>query len=536
MKKFADELDDSRKRQIKKSLASAISTHNGTTFGYQIAKWYLALPMDLTREQEKWLFDLADELEAPFPVEVFGLTEVEELLLDAPNIREYYLGDGMEKVSQILAQMTTLAGLENLTVDPTKVEPGDASGSLEDLHRHINDADPHFNYDYQVTKELPSIAPGSGLIASVVARNGADAPYVTWNISTKYDAALEDRPIPGSYTVYPDRMTDEQRKAWERWRKYGTPVVLDGDAVSQVTLELPGGLLGPEATSDHRLKLGPAWGEFDNEPTTRALWIIEDPEGTKLAERIFDFRLVARGQEGGEHRRAVDPDGYITLDLFTRATTESAGTAEGGLKLEGDRVVGEPVQRVLPALRFCAAWGNDNQLKVQDEFGLQAPAALRTLHGDPPIPAVIVSIVESLVRISAATSRPIGLPEDLGALAGHDGSSLATIADVVSGQVIDVRVDEVVFWYEDHPDAYADLTQRAAAGTLQVPWRVPFPPFGEDFEFTFILELLEAVDLEPAEPSEGQPSTRTAARLVLTDLVRGRLRPESDLQPDEDES
>ena len=74
VKKFADGLDASRERQIKKSLKRAIDTHNEANFGYQISKWYLALPMDLTREQERWLFDLAAEFDCPFPVEVFGLT------------------------------------------------------------------------------------------------------------------------------------------------------------------------------------------------------------------------------------------------------------------------------------------------------------------------------------------------------------------------------------------------------------------------------------------------------------------------------
>ena len=58
VKKFADGLDASRERQIRKSLERAIATHHGETFGYEISKWYLALPMDLTREQEAWLFEL----------------------------------------------------------------------------------------------------------------------------------------------------------------------------------------------------------------------------------------------------------------------------------------------------------------------------------------------------------------------------------------------------------------------------------------------------------------------------------------------
>lgn len=536
VKKFANGLNDSRKQQIKKSLTRAIATHNDTkNFDYKIATWYLAVPMELSREQEKWLFDLADELKAPFTVKIFSLTAIEELLLDAPNIREYYLGDGMEKVSQMLSQIGTLTGLQDLTAGPTKVEPADTTRYLDDLHRHINDADPHFNYDYEVTKALPTITPGPGLIASVVSRTSKDAPHVTWHISTKYDTALEDRPIPGSYTVHPDRMTDEQRKAWERWCKYGTPVVLTGDAVTEVTLDLPGGLSNAsEPTSESTLKLGPAYGDFDDEPTTRALWIIEDADGTKLAERAFDFRLVARGQEGGEHRRVTDADGYITLDLYTQVTSGTAGTLEGDVQMHGERWVGQSVQRVLPAIRFGAAWGNDNRLMVQDEFGLDAPVLLRTLPGEPRISPVVLSVVEDLARISAATRRPIGLPEDLSSLSSGRGTILRTIADVLTDGEAEVRVGDLVLWYEDHPGAFEDMKVRAASGSLTVPWPLPFPPFGEGFEFTFIFEITDQVTLEPAEPSEGQPATRKGARVIAADLTQGRLRLDTEAEPEPD--
>lgn len=528
VKKFADGLNDSRERQIKKSLERAVATHNDDRFGYRIDRWHLAVPMDLTREQERWLLGLATELEAPFPVGIFGLTAIEDLLLEAPNIREYYLGDGMEKVSQILKQMTNLADLESLIVDPTKVEPGDTIVTLADLHAHINAADPHFDYDYQVSADLPTITPGPGLIASVIVRNTNDAPYVTWHVFAKYETAVEDRPIPGSYTVYLDRMTSEQKRAWERWRKYGTPVTLADDTIADVTMDLPGGLPGPEPTGEQALKLGPAHGQFDDEPTTRVLWVIEDKDGTKLAERLFNFRLVARGQEGGEHRHGSDTDGYITADLYTRQVNEAAGTVEGGLQLHTERWVGEPVQRVLPMLRFCAALGNDNHLKAQDEFGLQDPAELRTLAGNPPIDPVELAVVEDLIRISAATGRPIGMPANMQPLCIHRGSSIHSIADVVSGIPVDVRVGEAVLWYENHPDAYEDLERRAAAGELTIPWPMPFALFGEDFKFPFILEIPEAVTIEPAEPTEGQPPTRKAARVIVTDTTTGRVRMDID--------
>jgi len=524
VKKFADRIDDSRKSQIKKSLKTAIATHNDTTSGYAISKWYLTLPMDLTREQETWLADLATELKAPFPVEVFGLTQIEDLLLESPNIREYYLGDGMEKVREILNQMNSLTGLQNLTTDPTKIEPDDASDSLADLHRHINATDPHFNYDYQVTRGLPAITPWPGLVASVIARTSPEAPHVTWHISTKYDSALEDRPIPGSYTVYPERMTPEQRETWEQWRDYGTPVTLEGAVVDKLTIDLPGGLGGELPAGESVVRVGPAFGEFDEEPTARSLWVIEDADGLHLAERLFSLRRAGRGIAGGEHLHGTDAEGYIGVDLYVMFNTATGISMKVKLDVRGDRWVGEPVQRVLPALRFCAAWGNSNLLRPQDEFGLRVAEHALALSGDAPIPPALVAAVEDLARISTATKRPIALPESMRVLADQKGVGLRIIADTVAGQEPKVSISELVLWYEDDPAALADLMARAEAGKLIVPWRIPFPLLGDDFEFAFSLEITGDIKLVPHEPSDIHAQIRKAVRLIPAASTRGRLR------------
>lgn len=524
VKKFADGLNDSRKSQIKKSLKTAIATHQDTTSRYTISRWYLTLPMDLTREQEIWLANLATELNAPFPVEVFGLTQIEDLLLESPNIREYYLGDGMEKVREILNQMSSLTGLHNLTMDPTKIEPGDASSPLAELHRQINAADPHFNYDYQVTTDLPVTTPWVGLVASVIARTSPEAPHVTWHVSTKYDSALEDRPIPGSYTVYPERMTPEQREAWEQWRDYGTPVTLDGDVVDNLTIDLPGGLGGDLPASDNRLRIGPTVGEFDDEPTARSLWVIEDTDGKRLTERLFSLRRTGRGIAGGEHLHGTDAEEYIGVDLFVMFKTPNGISMKVKLDMRGDRWVGEPVQRILPALRFCAAWGNDNSLRPQDEFGLRVAEHTLALSGEAPIPPDLVAAVEDLARISTATKRPIALPESMKALADQKGVGLRIIADTVAGLEPEVGIGELVLWYEDDPAALDNLMARAEAGKLIVPWAIPFPLLGNDFEFAFSLEITGDIELVPDEPSGVHAQTRKAVRLIPAATTRGRLR------------
>lgn len=523
VKKFADGLNDSRKNQIKKSLKTAIATQQDTTSRYTISKWYLTLPMDLTREQETWLADLAAELEAPFPVEIFGLTEIEDLLLESPNIREYYLGDGMEKVREILNQMSSLTGLNNLTTDPTRIEPGDAANTLADLHKHINAADPHFSYDYEVTKDVPVINPRNGLVASVIARTSPEAPHVTWHVSTKYDTALEDRPIPGSYTVYPERMTREQREAWERWRDYGTPVTLEGDVVDKLTIDLPGGFGGHLPAGDAVLRIGPAFGEFDDEPTGRSLWSIEATDGTVLAERLFSLRRIGRGIAGGQHSQGVDAEGYIGVNLYMMPKTATGGSMTVKLDLRGDRWVGEPVQRVLPALRFCAAWGNNNLLRPKDEFGLGPAEHTVELTGEAPIPPHVVAAVEDLARISTAARRPIALPENVMTLADQNGANLSTIADTVAGLKPEFGIDELVVWYEDNPTALGDLMARAEAGKLVVPWTIPFPLLGDDFKFTFDFEITGDMELVPVGPSSVHEQARKAVRLIPAATTRGRL-------------
>jgi hypothetical protein len=252
------------------------------------------------------------------------------------------------------------------------------------------------------------------------------------------------------------------------------------------------------------------------------LWVIEDAEGASLAERMFSFRLEGRGLAGGEYRHGVDSDGYITVDFYTMPTG-ATGSMQAVLKLFGDRWAGEPVQRVLPMLRFCAAWGNDNLLRPRDEFGLNVATEAIVLSGESAVRSVLVAAVEDLVRISAATRRPIGLPQNIVALAGQKSLGLRIIADTVSGLEPELGIGELVLWYEDVPSALEDLTARAEAGSLVVPWSIPFPLLGDDFEFAFSLRISGDVTLEPEIMSADQSKTTKALRVAPTKSTRGRL-------------
>ena len=244
----------------------------------------------------------------------------------------------------------------------------------------------------------------------MVRRDDPSDPYITWHVSAKYDTALDDRSIPGGYTVDPDRMTPEQRTAWERWHMYGTPVELEGDVVGNVHIDLPGGLGGTLPEGDQVLRIGPAVGDFDGEPAGRALWVIEDADGTSLAERLFTFRLKGRGLGVASTATGSMPTGI-------RQSTSSRGRA---VWRNGRCSCNSMPRRTLGGRTLCSAsdlpCGSPlrgragNQLRPRDEFSLNVSTQALPLSGESPVPMAAVEAVEDLIRISAAIRRSIGSP------------------------------------------------------------------------------------------------------------------------------
>jgi len=525
VKKFADTLTADRKRQIKESLGKAIKTHNSQKFGYNITRWHLALPMDLTREQEKWLFDTADELECPFPVEIFGLTRIEELLLEAAEIREYYIGDGLDRIRDAMVQMNNYGALTKHIADPLAIQPDEVTASIASVHQSVNSADPHFSYDYEVTAEPPSFIEKEGRIASVTSRVGAGAPYVTWHISARYDTALQDRAVPGGFEVYPEHMSEEQRADFERWHDYGTPLELGGDAIGNISINLPGGLGGEfPNTATAALSIGPSSGEADREPAGRALWIIEDGDANPIAEMHFTFRLQTRGIGGGEHRQGSDAEGYLTADILTKQTGSSNGSIKIELHLNTGTWSGQPAQRVLPAIRFAAAWAEGNSLRASDEFRTQIADETLPLKGEALVENSIVETIEDLVRISAAVKKTIALPNNIRAISRKSGGLLRLMADAISGLEPRFAFQELTLWYKDHSNAAEEMSEQAKLGELLIPWSQAFPMLGDGFELTFQLALSGEFELAFDQDAEKDRAGHKSVRVIPSVSATGRLR------------
>lgn len=483
--------------------------------------------MDLTREQEKWLFDLAGELDCPFPVEVFGLTEVEALLLDSPDIREYHVGDGMDRLRDLFAQMSNLNGLtnlRNLASDPMAITPADVSRALVDLHSNLTAADPHFDYDHEVTREHPVLTSVPKRIATVVGRESPDDPYITWHVSTKYDTALEDRSIPGGYTVYPDRMTPEQRVAWERWHMYGTPVELHGDVVGDVHVDLPGGLGGSLPEGDQVLPESalPSAISRANRPA-RHCGSSRTRRGRRSQSGSSRSGSRAAGSEA-ENTATVSTPTDTSPPTSTRDPAMSP-TVLCRFSSTSTPSVGSAHRCNASALPYASQRPGRKATCFAPKTSLNISTEAFPLRGESPIPMAVVEAVDDVIRISTATRRPIGLPANIIALTQQRGETLRLIADTVSGLEPLVGIAELVVFHEDHQAAVEDLAAHAENGTLVVPWEIPFDLIGTDFVFTFGLEVIGPIGLEPAEPSPTAAERGlSAVRLTSTETTRGRLR------------
>lgn len=90
VKKFAQNLTDSQKRQIEKSFTRVLKTAEADAI--KISNWYLTMPLNPTPGNRTWFDEMTKD--APFGCEWRGLVYCERLVTDHENVVDYYLCSG----------------------------------------------------------------------------------------------------------------------------------------------------------------------------------------------------------------------------------------------------------------------------------------------------------------------------------------------------------------------------------------------------------------------------------------------------------
>ncbi len=154
VKNFSHTIGDSQKNQIRSSLRRMqASIDAGTVL---LKECRVTVPLVPTTRDEVWLQNYAKKL--GFRVEWFGLSHIEGLVAKYPEVIDYFLNNGVDRLSSTLGNLTQLLrdafalnGEQATTAinpqaedDAPKLLPADALEHLNRLQTQVNSFDPLF--------------------------------------------------------------------------------------------------------------------------------------------------------------------------------------------------------------------------------------------------------------------------------------------------------------------------------------------------------------------------------------------------------
>lgn len=401
IKSYTGNIDSSRQAKIKKSWTTLLdyAEKNSIT----LSAWYLVLPENPTKEQLEWFRELTKGVD--FPCTWRGLEYVDGLAAKYPDVIDYYLRDGKDRLEETVARLLSIAGLKN---------PADSAASsiesLRELHEALNQFDPHFQYDFSVqglnaegTCPPPQVTPQT--IASV--RLTDSERCVTYNIAPRFNEALKERPVPGSMTLVATPGSSLQQQI-DDWAKYGAP--LQDVPVKNVNWDLPGGFGG--SWEDARVTMGatrPLPGAVHETITLRVLEV----DGSVVASLDFVTEEASSAvDKAGARSVGHDTEaGLVCYELRMRKDDEDRVAAN--LNLSAEEPTGRFPADMLHGIRFLAAVRTSRLIQV---FSRNGPAL-----GPPwPIPEQLmpdgqeklwILMCESLAAIQQHVVERIKFPD-----------------------------------------------------------------------------------------------------------------------------
>ncbi|MCO1593831.1 hypothetical protein M8C17_01475 [Micromonospora sp. RHAY321] len=456
VKKFAQNLDSSQKRQIEKSFERILVALIRRRV--PVNDWYLVTPLDPTLDNlldwfndvpEKALETLARDttlelaeielqqmrawLETPGrEIAWKGLNFCENLAADYGHVIDYYLHGGEARLRAAVADLSKLLGTDMRLRGPERAivaAVGEGSAALlepVEVREHlvrldkVLDTDPHFRYGYSLDLHRPEVGPEPRLIAATQ-ESIANGRWLTFKIYARSPQSVDERPIPLELTFsFEGTSPSPDREAFDLWRKYGKPV----EVKASFKADFPGGLLSEGAVG--RVRLSPAEGE---EAKFRNRLRIVDRDGVALAELGFAMSSTSGLDRTGSWAHGTDDSGILDTESLIDATA-MGGTISWAIR----SLVGHQASRALAAVNFASHLASPNVLQVAGEYG---PFADLTpiAPGDPLVDPALARFVRALALIQTATSTPIVIP-DVTSLTAEEISTIGRAATLIGGHTL----------------------------------------------------------------------------------------------------
>jgi hypothetical protein len=343
VKGFTTSLDSSQKRQITKSWNRLIKFTSERDIS--LKAWHVVRPLDPTHPDRKWLRELTDG--ADFPCDWVGLSTVDGWAAKYPDVIDYYLLGGQQRVLDQVRTFLAAASLDQAIQSGSVVEPARAIDGLIDLHDALNASDPHYRYEIHVEQAprageftLPPVVPGL-VFSTTLARNGTAARI---DVIARYNEATKDRPIPVNVVLRPD--TEEQRSALADFMRYGTAV--DRIPADVLESDLPGGF-SSESKTRATASFLPALNDLKTEQFDL---VVLDRDGGEVAKAIMNMASPTSGVDGtgAWSWEGKDPSGVLEFGI-----RHSPASEQVSLSSQCNDITGLKPADCLPALQTLAS-------------------------------------------------------------------------------------------------------------------------------------------------------------------------------------
>lgn len=483
VKRFAERLTSSHRRQIKQSLRRVLDASKAD--GWQIEHWYLVTPLDMTPNELKWFAEITKDLTCGS--DWIGLNRVEYLAARQPAVIDYYLRDGKDRLA---AQTDALAGIiagrqNRATGDPLR--PEDIRGDLAATYRAINECDPHYHYGISVMPRQPDpsqFAGEPGLVA--VSSSGSDSVgWVTIAIFARCRESLIARPITAELQMLTadETVADE----YKRFLDLGVPVSLPAGAMC-ARLNLPGGMATEVTSAEMHFSVVEEPLPEDGE--AELILAIFSGDDKLLSELHVDLVSANPIPNGGRRTVWKDSVGFIEIEI----SATKFPNMTFNMKITQD-AVGKVPSKVAPSLKFISNMHDPNKMGLAAAYGPRDWSMGHTSgwsEGPDPSARRLARYAEALATIQEHTQTRLLIPSSY---TRDQAVGILNAARLLSGEPVGITwTDGIRF------DREAGETQKLAFNV------------GDELLIRAVSNIV--IELDDAEVVVGRQMTILEARLT----------------------